>query len=480
MKSTWLIAFAMLTLAGCGPAPLHFCETTLHSDGRIDRAIIQPLDSTPEEVRAASVWEQSGYLEKRPQDDFDGEIRDSKLQQTLPKDGHQQYFASWQRFASVDSVPEHLEFGSETRTTKLKRTYRRRDFGLVVEHLWIEELPNTIKFSDAKLARRALAQLFCDRAEAMLEKGIGDEFDNSKFVKWLRGEGTDWFEQVCATHLEAALIQQRNRSKQDDSSRFRALLNVFREHGLDIKPDASKEQTERAVLTFFSKLIEQTIQRRNGQPLSAEENQKLSEDLLQSLTGNFDENALTTSARLQKLKVASDDFAEKFSGGTDGLRDHIVDLSERIWGIDGGFLGIHLGPRKEFAFKTTLPGKLIETNGELISENSTSWRFDSLELFPLGVTMRARSLERVEFAAPGLNPLLKKDNARLSKLISLVDDDEPLMKVLQRCREAKSLKPLDDHIAILASEVQPAHERASRVQHWLTHNVKIEPAPAQK
>ncbi len=104
-------------------------------------------------------------------------------------------------------------------------------------------------------------------------------------------------------------------------------------------------------------------------------------------------------------------------------------------------------------------------------------------MFPVGVTMRARSIERVEFAVPGVNPQLKKETSRLNKLVTLVEENEPLMQILQRCRDAKNWEPLDQHIQKTDTqdiEDEVAHQRAVKVKNWLTGGGKFSPTPAEK
>lgn len=493
MNRRWMILFALLLFVGCGPAPLHFCETTVHPDGRVDRAIIQHGDSTPDESREASLWTKSGYLKERPDNEFDGSIRDSELLEEPAKDGAQRYFAGWQRFESVDSIPDHLEFGSEARTTSLKRTYQRRDYGLFIEHTWIEELPNVITLHDAQLAQRELAKMMCDRIEFILEKGIGDEFNVSQFVKWCRNEGTAWFVHACAALWEACVTREQRLDDRNPRRAFAWLEAVCHEHGLEVDLDLKKpseeessnqtKYNEKSFERFTTQLISKTIQRKDGRALSQEELGNLMLAILPALTDKGDEKLLDTSPVYRRLKAAADEFIDKYPGGSEAYRSRLKDLIERIWGLEGGVFGIHLGATKQFAFKMSLPGKLIETNGELISESATRWEFNASAMFPLGVTMRARSIERVEFAVTGLNPALKKEDARLSRLIELVNDDEALMKTLQSCREAKSLKPLEQYIGNWKPADDEAGEplkRAMRVKDWLMRGGKFSPTPAEK
>lgn len=486
MNRRWMIVFALLLIVGCGPAPLHFCETTLHSDGRVDRAVIQHVSSTPDEMRDAAIWEKSGYLEQRPEE-FDVNIRDSKLQEAPHMDQGQRYFAAWKRFDSLNSIPDHLKLESETRSASLKRTYQRRDYGLFIEHMWIEELPNVITLHDSQMAQRELAKLMCDRTEFILEKGLGDEFDVSKFVAWCRTEGTTWFEHACAAHWENAVSRSKSLIDHGSPQKFSWLQAVCREHGLDLSLDNSRPNYDQttpnraAINRFVTELVGRTIQRNDGQAIPEKELTRLGSAIRMTLTGDVSERLLKKDATLRKLKTADEEFVKSFPEGSEGLEKRMMDLVERIWGMDGIF-AVLLGFGRRFTFTTSLPGRLIESNGELVSESTTRWRFDAEAMFPIGVTMRARSIERIEFPVAGLNPALKNDPSKLNRLIDLVGSDEPLMKTLQSCREAKSLEPLDRYIKTDAT-VDGSHDsqlRAGSVKEWLTHRGKFSPTPAEK
>ena len=94
------ITLGGVALLSCGcSADYYRAETRLHSDGQIDRAIYQPVESIPEKARRAKLWKETRKVKKVEDSAWTGQIAD------LPgwtDGGDAPYFAGWNRFASVD------------------------------------------------------------------------------------------------------------------------------------------------------------------------------------------------------------------------------------------------------------------------------------------------------------------------------------------------------------------------------------------
>lgn len=70
-----IAALAGLVLSGCGVHEFR-SETTLHSDGSVERAIYQPQSETPEPAQSRELWQQTTWAGEIGEDDWVGSIRD--------------------------------------------------------------------------------------------------------------------------------------------------------------------------------------------------------------------------------------------------------------------------------------------------------------------------------------------------------------------------------------------------------------------
>lgn len=195
-------------LSGCS-ADYYRAETRLHSDGQIDRAIYQPASTVPEKARRADVWDNTRGAYRIKRGDWSDRIADTS---EWTDDEEAPYFAGWNRFASVDEIPDHFVAQSpdESRQGRLVRETKRIDLVFLTEHHWHETLTDIVTIDDMHIASRELADLYTSYIDDVLTEGLGDDYDHKPLISWMKGEGKQWFIELADVYFEAGALKLLN------------------------------------------------------------------------------------------------------------------------------------------------------------------------------------------------------------------------------------------------------------------------------
>lgn len=418
----WIVVVS----AGCSVE--HFrAETVLKSDGRVERAIWQ--SSLSEEQQ--KLWPEVKVGEPGKRLDWDwGDVlpRGGEAKPKAPnaKDG---YVFARGEFAAAEQIPEHYrkQEGDDGPATTLRRKVERDDLIFLTEHRWEETLNDIVKLEDIPAARRELIDLLVPVAVETLREVLNADHDVSAAETLLRDEGARWLEELVALYLDLSLRSSTRwmvdkELKREAESRLEA---INRRHGL-------KSLESDAIRQFGIAKIRQVIKRRDGKPLD----DRLPDEILRWLLNEAEEKddpenrfKQTVQSVIQIKHGSKEAFEKQFS------------LSlVRMVGL------FHpLQTKQHFDDRLTMPGFVVETNGELLSENHVRWRFEASQAFPFGYAMRCRSLEpnevnqRIVFGK-----VLLKSHDQCEKFSRLLKAKPEWRETLQKCVSEKSKQPLLD------------------------------------
>ncbi len=458
-----MASFTCLVLAGCGIHEFR-SETTLHSDGSVERAIYQPQSETPEPAQSRELWQQTTWAGEIREDKWIGSIRDLAIRAEPEKnaDGAAKtpvYFAAWGRFDSVAKLPEHfareVDVG-EKRSVKLARRHERIDYGFVVEHRWSERLNDIVRLDDMRLARRELFDLMTEFGLEVLSERLKESHDLSRLKTWLRDDGFPWFEDLIDLFYEWAAERGTHRGNlaQHEQDTQRRLVQLCARRGLKLLEPSEKHfdgQVRDAVMKFVADKLPELIRRRDGEPL---DKAKTLEILI--WLGLADPPEDRDTEKESPLELLSNRVQEDRYGGDQAFDERTGKLARRIHGAFGAFK-----IPEHFHHSMTMPGLIVETSGEIVAANKTAWAFESGEAFPWGYQMSCRSLDIDEKRLKAVlksNPL-ETLAARRDFVRELAADTKLADAIRQSARDG-TLKPLDAHAA---SEELDASER-SRLQ----------------
>lgn len=448
----WMIAsFACLVHVGCGVHEFR-SETTLHSDGSIERAIYQPKSETPEPAQSRELWQQTTLASEILGDKWAGSIRDLPIRTEPEKnlngtDKMPVYFAAWGKFDTVAKLPEHfareVDVG-EKRTVKLTCNYERIDYGFVVEHRWSERLNDIVRLDDMRRARRELFDLGTAFGLEVLSERFDKTHDLSRLKTWLSDVGFPWFEELVDLWYEGSAERGTHRGNvlQHERDVQRRLVELCARRGLKLPEPGEKffddSRIENAVRKFAADKLPELIQRRDGEPL---DKSKTLEILI--WLNLADPPKDHDDEKESPLDVLSNRVLEQRYGGHEAYGERTAKLALRIHGV----FGWKLIP-ENFHHSMTMPGLIVETSGELLAANKTVWEFESNEAFPWGYEMSCRSLDVDEKRVKEVlksNPL-ETLAARRDFVRELAANAQLADAIRQSARDG-TLKPLDAHAA---------------------------------
>ena len=426
--SRWLAALVLL--AGCDPKTYR-AETVLHGDGSISRAVYQPASETPDEARESAAWEVKTYAPRVPHDEWNDTIR------SLPaatQDKDRPYFAAWGKFSATDQLPQTFRKAAPDGLPDgtLQLDYEREDLVLVVEHRWRETLTDVVTLDDMHRARRELVDLVIPLIEKTLKRGLGDDYDTTALVDWLHTTGTSLF-----FEMTDVLFDVGARGELDDSKKlFAALEPVISRYGLSLGDDTGKvidgDAVQAALAEYVRGVLKETIRRRDGQPVRPE----VIDEIMQSI-GIMDVPAgFEKSTRYEE--AAKHVLAESH-GSEEAFGLVIKPLVHRILGLYRGDL---LAAPRRFVYLLETPGVIVETSGELLSENRTQFEFSDAQAYPLGFSMSCRSLDLIRYETGFPVAGVFADRTHLFAYVDLVRGNESLLEVMRKCVSAGNIGPL--------------------------------------
>jgi len=470
-RSGWLSAVCLIA-CGCSQE-IFRAETVLHNDGSIDRAIYQPVKEMPETALAADLWEGRTYAAEIADRQWEHPIRE--LPAATPS-SDRPYFAAWGHFASPAEIPEyyHKSAPEGLPAGRLARSYERRDLVFVVEHRWRETLTDIVTLSDMREARDELATLLIDFAEAVLKEYLGDQYDASALLAWLRSEGRAWFNDSVETFFEF----YASRQGREESVLQQRLAKIAARHGLDMTDEKGQMLPEEALQTaireFVAARLRQGIRRRDGKPLEEDVVERLLIGQgLQPLPDLPEPPEGVEPPEVPDFFTAAVErvVARQF-GGAEVFEERLNRLVVRIAGLYRSEL--FASPR-QFQMQLTMPGFVVESNGVLLSENELEWNFNAKDAYPYGYAMTARSLVPNRERQKQLLKTVRIDNRkRALEFVSLVEADRLLLTALQKVAEANHLRPLHEYRSqVLQGEDDAAIERVQRLWKLLGLDVEM-------
>ncbi len=440
MKRRLLAAVLLACALAAGCRATYRAETTLHADGRVERAIFQPLTDTPEAVRRPELWEQVTFAPESARLDEQELAHGIRGLAVKGPDKERPYFAAWGTFKTAGDVPDHFVVHAPERSgledSRLARDYVRNDYVFVVEHRWRETLTDAVTQDAMRRARDELGDLLINLAADTFDEAVGANYDAKDLTKWARTEGkaalaelTDFAYLHCAT----------NKGLAGDRGLAQGLAAITERYGLVLTDKNGKfldnDDAGKALDEFLVGLITKHVRdKENNRPVDEKRARAWVADLMER---DGDKNKSTL------FRPALERVVEAKYGGRDALNARFGVLLARTFGLHwDGFLFDH----HHFDWTLTVPGEVVETNGELLAGNRVRWKFKQRWAYPLGYPMTCRSLAPQPEAQRALlkgQPLEGRE--ALLRFAELVAEDEPLPGVLQECRKQKAMKPLYEY-----------------------------------
>jgi hypothetical protein len=436
MNSTsWRIVgrfLLLLSLISLGCGRVYRSEAVWLGDGSVDRAIYQEIAVTPDSVRRPELWQQVTYAaspEKLEREGWSGRI----TQLPVNPSGTHTYFAAWGRFQSPQAIPDYVLFkapeGIALSDGKLVRDCRRKDYGLVVEFAWKETLTDVVRLDDMRRAREELADLLIDLWQSAFERTLGQDYDQTGLVKWLRTEGKAWLAELtdfAFAHCAA------KKGPAADRELWKGLAGICTAHGLPLQVAGklvNDDQVEQIVKEFVvGKLCLYVVHKRDGKPLGKEMAAAWWADF-----SNKDGQSTVFAPSFKKVIETKYASSEEFER-------RMAELLARVFGL---YYSARIFSNEHFDCTLTVPGEIVETNGQLLASSRVRWQFQAEAAYPLGYVMECRSLfvdaEAQKQLLPGA-PLASRE--AMLELVSLVAGKERLAEALVECRRKKSMAPL--------------------------------------
>ncbi len=426
MSSRITACLCMVFASGC--VTEHFrAETALRPDGSVERVIWQSLDKEQhkqwDEVRdgiqderlASELWTLVDHAPKGP----DGKPAPKKSGETARG-----------RFKSAEQIPQHYrrEGPPGLPDSILKQKSERDDFVFVTEHRWEETLTDCVQLEDVPAARRMLVDLAVLAIVEPLRAELGTDYDISAVEPWLRDEAALWFDELTALWLELGAAKALNfdSDKEAKSRGEKRLAAINRRHGL---VNIDSETLER----FVSDKVRKLIKRRDGEPLDDE----LVATLIRWATSQNEAEGQPQNRFEQRTRQ----WIEATYGSEEFFKEQLFVPFVRI-------AGLHQQPfqtPQEFDYRLTMPGFVVETTGEQVSETRVRFRFMAADAFPFGYAMRCRSLQPNEVNQRAVfHDVVIKNREDCERLVRLLKAKPEWRETLVACVTEKSRQPLFD------------------------------------
>jgi hypothetical protein len=423
-------------------------ETVLHGDGSVTRAIYQPLAETPADARRPERWTQTTAA-PNPEDLEKGGPHGpiAHLPIRLP---HKDlpYFAAWGDFKTVKDLPEYLVCkapdGSGLPNGKLVRSYTRSDYLFVVEHRWRETLTDIVSLEDMRRAREELADLLLKVFADTFDEAVGKDYDATVLLQKLHGEGKTWL-----AELTDLLFVQRATHKPagTDLVLLRALAEICARHGLALKKDGKfleGDAAEKAVLEFAIGHICQGVRHKgSGKPVDPE---------TASTWWREFQGANQRQPPPPLFRPALEKIVATRYGGSGALNRRLEALGARILGVHFAAGILH---NQALDYTLTVPGEVVDTNGQILASDRVRWQFQAWDAYPLGYDMLCRSLDARPQTQKDLlhgEPLRSREAQH--RYVHLVEGLPGIDEALEECRHDRMMTPLYKYRAKMPREAQ--------------------------
>jgi hypothetical protein len=431
-----LLAALGIAVSGCD---VYRIETILYSDGSVDRAIYQPAENTPKDARNADRWQQVTFAptpDKATKEGWSGLIRDLPLK---GPDKERPYLAAWGRFPAPDRIPDHVEFrapeGSKAPAGKMVRSYQRNDYVFVVQHRWRETLTDVVTLADMRKAREELADLLLQLSQDIFNEAVGPDYDSSELFRWLRSEGNT----VLAEVTDERFVQYAVRKGPDGADAFKEEFgDILARHGLALKVQGKWLDDESAGKAVEAFCLAQLVRGVRDKKASAAVDRDTAAGWLREIMNRSDKKNETNRFEKAAEKV----IAKKYQG-QEALNRRLGALQVRVSGLYGDSLNLPSQDHHSFHYTLTMPGKVVETNGNVLTDTRVRWRFGAEEAYPQGYEMFCSSLEaqvKNQKELLGGQPLA--DRECMLEFVNEVEGNDKLIEALEACRKQKGMAPL--------------------------------------
>jgi hypothetical protein len=440
-RRTGLLPFVAVLLLGAAASGCRQdfrSETVLHDDGSVERAVYQPASETPAAAQRPPVWNQITFApnpEELQKQGWPGPIAHLPI---LPAGQQRPYFAAWGDFKTVQDLPEHLVLkapeGSGLPDSKLVRGHTRTDYVFLVEHRWRETLTDAVTLEGMRKAREELADFLIGVLSDSFDEAVGADYDASNLFRSLRGEGKTWLAELtdflfvyCAAHKGGSV----------DPGLLDGLADICGRHGLVFKKEGKFLDDEAAGKVFdefaISHLCRGVRSKASGKPVDRE----TASAWWQEIKGGGDKPPPPL------LKPALERVIAAKYGGKEAFDRRCGALFARVFGvhmIDGVFR------HQQLDYTLTVPGEVVESNGQILAGSRVRWRFNAFAAYPLGYEMACRSLDARPQAQQELlhgQPL--KTREALLQFADVADGLPGVADALRECRKQGKMAPLYDY-----------------------------------
>jgi hypothetical protein len=463
----------MISCFGWGCAAEYYqAETRLNSDGSVERTIRQPDDPKHHAALKAQGWRHfHGFHMDETEDDLNARNPAAANSDSKEPDASKpDYFEASGRFNSIDQIPAHFKDAAPdgVERVELIRNGKRKDLVFVVEHRWSETLTDTVRLADIPRTSRELAKTFIDIWEKVLKQEYGAVHDIQPVVDWLRGEGTDWFEELALAFYE---VHARRSMQHQDDEWVEAELK--REWGRVSAAHGLAEFNEAAARELAAVKLRDLLRKKDGTPAeettieailtwhgmtpTSETPQQDQEDEQQREDAKEQNDEGVQGDEEQTLKQLEKEIVKRKYGSTDAFETRIQPL---VRGIIGAY---PFSAAQKFNYTLTMPGEIVEMNGTLVTDKQIRWTFNASEAYPLGYTMSARSLEVVsDLKETSLekNPLSKR--ADVIEFASIVAGDDELLELVRKFAKTGRIERNEKHQPLVSTKEEDRQQRKVR------------------
>jgi len=432
----WLPVLLLSVVCGAGcQGPVYRAETVLLSSGRINRAIFQPRNETPAEVRESGDWRRVTASAERPPKRWATAIADLP---DKPADDQHPYLVAVGTFSDADKVPMHFiaKAPDGVPDGRLTCEVSRTDYLFVVELHWLETLTDSVSLPDIPNACAELADFGGEVLTRLLEREVGADYDVTSVREWARSDGRTWITSIALALYEAGLRKQMH----DDARLEQRMGAVCAQAGLRLTDDSGQPLDEKrrsqAIEDFLRRWMKDHCHPRGaGDPDKID---ALVNALLEKRPSADDERAAALESR---IKREVEEIAIEICGSKEALATRLWQLKTRIAGLYAPRL---FNSQRRFHYSLKVPGRILSTNGERVSAGEVEWSFEDVDAFPLGYRMECRTLVAdvdMQKRILGGRPLLTLESQR--EFIRLVTTDTELLSAVRACRQSNDLTPLE-------------------------------------
>ena len=446
-----VVAALIFALAGC--TSVYRATTVLHSDGSVERSILQPASALGADAAKAEAWTSLEVRAEQPPGASRAEM----------------YVTARGRFPSPEKIPDHVVVKLENGEAqglpeaRLARKYVRNDYVVVTEHVWRETLEDVVTLQGMRRARDELVELGADLTRDVLAETIGREYDAAPLVKWIRGEGKQWAADLSDYLFAAwqATPPPANRQARDEhvTRIMKGIEGVCLRHGMQPEPGGALNFTEEFTVALVSRHV---IRRRDRKPVNPA--------LVRAWLAELNDDDLPAGATPVGFLAAFEKVVAQKYGGKAAFDKRTAPLLVAV-------MGVHWSKGQgvfqcEYAYDLSVPGVIVETNGQRRGENGTRWEFLDKDAWPGGFVMSCRSLEpQAALQKKLLGGKAVASREAMEAFVALMKSSAGatgtggLLPVLRKCRDGGSMMPLDDYRAALVRDSRRAElERVDRLR----------------